>query len=94
MDEKGIDKIAQTIAAKLAEPGGNQLLGCGSASSTQQHQCYTYNCSGTSYECGGAGLFQCGTFRCYTDFTCRDYHDEFTCASSTYFTCSGSFTGY
>ena len=94
MDDKEIEKIAQAIAAKIAEPGGNQLLGCGSASSTSDYRaCYSgsnFTCS--SYECGGAGNFRCGSatgypqfgctinFDCYTNFTC----DGFSCASGAY----------
>jgi len=88
MKDKDINKIAEAIAAKLGEPGGQKLLGCGDASSTQ-----TYNCSGSSYqcsyyECGGAGQFRCsnshrcgGTFNCYTNFTCAI---DFSCPSAAY----------
>jgi len=89
MDDKEIDKIAQAIAAKLAEPAGQQLLGCGSASSTQSYYCTnSYTCA-TSYECGGAGLFFCsgGQFYCRTKFNCGGY--AFTCYSG-YFHCDGT----
>jgi len=81
MDDKEIEKIAQAIAAKIAEPGANKLLGCGDASSSQNYNCSSanYNCS--SYECGGAGNFTCGTagsfqHRCSLTFDCRS---NFTC---------------
>jgi len=88
MSDEQINKIAQAIAAKIAEPGGNKLLGCGSASSTQRYQCSVtaYACSG--YECGGAAEFYCyeghmcgGNFDCYTNFTCRS---GFSCAAGAY----------
>ena len=96
MKYKDIDKIAQAIAAKLAEPDGNQLLGCGSASSSQEHRCYdsSYSCS-QGYECGGAGYFYCQAltfscsdlFSCYSNYSCYRY----TCSV---FACDSSFECY
>ena len=81
MTDEQIEKIAQAIAAKIGEPGGPAILGCGSASNTQGYFCQSnpYNCN-TSYECGGASYFYCGgsygwfycrgTFKCYSNYTC------------------------
>ena len=87
MDDKEIEKIAQAIAAKLAEPPGNRLLGCGSASNSTGHFCSgNYSCS--TYECGGAGLFGCigSSYRCTGVFKC---YDGFYC--SGIYSCSGSY---
>jgi len=95
MSEEQINKIAQAIAAKLAEPGGNQLLGCGSASSTQQYSCRpNYICSGSGYECGGNTPFNCGgsgsgAFSCVTSFACKVPFSQFDCTHQ--FDCSGSY---
>jgi len=86
MNDEEINKIAQAIAAKIAEPGGNKLLGCGSASSTQRYQCSTaYQCN-SGYECGGAAEFYCynghrcgNGFYCYTNFTCQTSGGGFSC---------------
>ena len=85
MNDEEINKIAQAIAAKIAEPGGPALLGCGDASSSQSYSCSSgsYQCGG-SYECGGAGQFRCAlSFRCIMDFDCRS---NFQCSS--YFDCA------
>ena len=74
MTDEQINKIAQAIAAKLAEPAGQKLLGCGSSSSSLGYSCWTggsYACS--PYECGGAGWFRCPTsFTCVTSIDCDD----------------------
>ena len=91
MKDEEIDKIAQAIAAKLAQPAGQKLLGCGSVSSSEYYDCHTdYRCTGSSYECGGAGLFRClDYFACYstTTFTCRG--SGFDCPAL--FFCSGTY---
>ena len=70
MSDEQINKIAQALAAKLAQPGGPGLLGCGSASSTQYYYCSsTYSC-GSYYGCGGAADFACWTFTCHDQFRC------------------------
>jgi len=92
MNDEQIEKIAQAIATKMAQPAGKQLLGCGDASSTSNYS----NCTGaqgnfgcSTYECGGAGNFRCGaagsnefrctsTFRCYTNFTCNNFRCDGT----------------
>ena len=93
MEEKDIDRIAQAIAAKIAEPGGPALLGCGSASSTQRFGCSSgsiYYCRGTKYECGGAAHFGCqSAFYCEQDFHCDS---DFTCQHPESFHCSGSYS--
>ena len=87
MKDEEIDKIAQAIAAKLAEPGGSGLLGCGSASSTQNYDCSgNYNCR--PYECGGAGSFRCHNFDCRNYFYCDP--SGFAC-TDVLFQCSGLF---
>jgi len=88
MKDKEIDKIAQAIAAKLGEPGGPGVLGCGDASSTQNYDCSNYYCDGDTYECGGAGYFHCAEyyyFRCSYTFSCDS---TFRCG--WYFTCRGN----
>ena len=85
MDDQEIEKIAQAIAAKLAEPRGIQPLGCGSASSPADFYCTptgSYACNG--YRCGGPGWFTCpASFRCVTTFDCDPrfecggYYDSF-----------------
>jgi len=71
MKDTDIDRIAEAIAAKLGEPGGAQLLGCGDASSSQTYSCTGYHDCNRNYECGGAGRFECSTtFRCVTGFEC------------------------
>jgi len=76
MKDKEIDKIAQAIAAKLGEPGGPGVLGCGDASSSENYSCdYDYSCD--DYECGGAGFFRCiNLFECNTEFEC---YSDFNC---------------
>ena len=82
MSEEEINKIAQALAAKLAEPAGPALLGCGSVSSSQYYDCSgTYRCSSGGYECGGAEWFAC------SNFTCDDY---FRCTNDRY-GCYGTF---
>ena len=83
MKDKDIDTIAKAIAAKIGEPGGNKILGCGSASSSEYYHCDTYSCS-SYYECGGAATFNCA------DFTC---HDNFRCVDERY-SCVGRFNCY
>jgi hypothetical protein len=82
MTDEQIEKIAQAIAAKIGEPGGPAILGCGSASSTQNYSCpgTSYSCTSGIYECGGAG-----TFSCPRRFSCT----EFRC-DNRMFDCSGS----
>ena len=88
MKDEQIDKIAQAIAAKLAEPGGKKLLGCGDASSSQYYQCSaTYSCS-SYYECGGAAGFNCTDFDCNDDFYCAN--NRYVCTGN--FRCYGSYT--
>ena len=88
MTDEQIDKIAQALAAKLAEPAGRGLLGCGSASSSQYYECTgTYNCS-SYYECGGAADFSCVRFACHDDFGCAL---GFGCITT--FDCEGRYTG-
>ena len=84
MKKEEIDKIAKAIAAKLAEPAGNRVLGCGSASSSENHGCHsgTYSCD--TYECGGQGASGC------TDFDCNDHFD---CVSGVW-ACTGHFNCY
>ena len=86
MDDKEIEKIAQAIAAKIAEPGGPGLLGCGSTSNSTGYYCSgTYSCS--TYECGDPGGFGCigssyrctGTFKCYNGFYCTG---SYSCTGS------------
>jgi len=87
MDDEEIEKIARAIAAKIGEPGGPAMLGCGSASSSQPYNCSgSYTCSGSSYTCGGAGQFMCAAFRCDQYFYC---YNNFTCTSSVY--CMGRY---
>ena len=87
MKDKDIDTIAKAIAAKIGEPAGNKLLGCGSASSSEYYYCSTtYSCS-SYYECGGAADFHCWTFTCDTDFSCDN---GFVCLDS--FDCEASYT--
>ena len=90
MTDEQIDKIAQALAAKLAEPGGAKLLGCGSVSSSQRYDCPStgYRCSGGGgYECGGAGTFNCNEFVCESPrFRCADY---FNCGN--HFFCWGEY---
>ena len=88
MTDEQIDKIAQALAAKLAEPGGAKLLGCGSASSSQYYGCTSgsYSCS-SYYECGGANSFMCTRFSCHDDFWCDT---AFGCITT--FDCEGSYT--
>jgi len=91
MNDEEINKIAQAIAAKIAEPGGNKLLGCGDASSSQNYQCSSsYQCN-NDYECGGAGRFWCSNghrcgwmFDCYTSFQCDSTGPGFSCAAGAY----------
>ena len=86
MKDTDIERIAEAIAAKLGEPGGAQLLGCGDASSSEDYTCdgRSYSCS--YYECGGAGQFTCDVylaFRCSMDFDCYSNFDcrtTFDCA--------------
>ena len=93
MKDTDIERIAEAIAAKIGEPGGAQLLGCGDASSSQNYTCReaaSYVCE-RDYECGGAGEFNCrpyyggftchsgGYFRCYTRFKCEPPHGSFGC---------------
>ena len=92
MTDEQIDKIARAIAAKIGEPGGPVVLGCGSASATGDYNCSAYTCS-TSYQCGGAGYFTCGGsstwFNCRDAFKCYSY---FTCyGSGSHFICSGTY---
>ena len=88
MKKEEIERIAQAIAAKLGEPGANQLLGCGDASSTQNYSCpgATYGCGSGGYECGGAGYFTCNVFVCAYGFEC---YTEFTCTGT--FDCTSSY---
>ena len=94
MDDQEIEKIAQTIAAKLGEQGGQQLLGCGSASSSQGYNCTStseYDCRGSSYECGGQGLFDCYyRFFCRNSFSCFGPSRRFNC--EYYFDCQGTYS--
>jgi hypothetical protein len=89
MTDEQIDKIAQALAAKLAEPGGGKLLGCGSASSSQYYSCNTgtYSCS-SYYECGGAASFSCTRFDCYDNFHCVG--DRWNCVTT--FNCSHTYS--
>ena len=91
MNEEGVDKIAEAIAAKLAEEGANQPLGCGSASNPGNYGCTTqYDCAGSSYECGGAGRFNCmDWFDCHsgTTFSCDS---RFECSVTFY--CEGTYS--
>jgi len=78
MEDKDIEKIAQAIAAKLAERAGNRLLACGDASSTGTFECGNYGCGSGGYECGGAGRFNCDGFQCSGSsgtFECRGSYD-------------------
>jgi len=87
MEDKDIEKLAQTIAAKLAEPGGNKLLGCGSQSSSQRYDCRsTFDCS-SYYECGRAAIFSCDYFTCNDNFQCTRY--EYGCYGT--FRCSHTY---
>ena len=87
MSDEQIDKIAQALAAKLAEPGGGKLLGCGSVSSSQYYDCSgTYSCS-SYYECGGAEWFRCSNFTCNDDFKCTN--DNYGCYGT--FRCSHTY---
>jgi len=88
MTDEQINKIAQALAAKLAEPGGNKLLGCGSASSSQHYDCRAdYRCS-SYYECGGAEWFSCDFFTCNDDFKCT--RNQHTCYGT--FRCSRTYS--
>ena len=90
MKKEEIEKIAQAIAAKLGEPGGNKLLGCGDASSSESYSCTStsgYDCSG-SYECGGAARFRCDYFTCQNTFYCAGQRVD--CIFS--FDCEGSYS--
>jgi len=89
MRGKDIDTIAKAIAAKLGEPGGNKILGCGSASSTRSYECgggFTCSSTGDRFECGGAGEFDCiyHHFACEYDFS---YDSEFDCHGIDNFSC-------
>jgi hypothetical protein len=85
MSDEQINRIADAIAAKIGEPGGKQLLGCGSASNSMEFDCNatgSYACS--PYRCGGAGWFRCPssftcatTFDCNTKFSCSGYYESF-----------------
>ncbi|MBN2209729.1 MAG: hypothetical protein JW759_10600 [Candidatus Coatesbacteria bacterium] len=88
LTDEQINKIAETLAAKLAEPGGPAPLGCGSASGSEYYYCSgsSYNCSG-SYECGVGG-FSCRTFTCRNDFGCDQ---GFGCITT--FDCQARYTG-
>ena len=89
MSDEQINKIAQAIAAKIGEPGGPAILGCGSASSSSGYDCGQHTCNGTSYECGGAARHRCGYYNCYADsFSCGI---GFLCAYSFY--CSNEYSG-
>ncbi|MBN2207840.1 MAG: hypothetical protein JW759_00870 [Candidatus Coatesbacteria bacterium] len=91
MDDKGIDKIAQAIAAKIGEKGAPVVLGCGSASSTEYYRCSdNFRCRGSAYECGGAGTFYCyGYFNCEASrFYC---YSDFTCYTGAYFYCGSNY---
>jgi len=84
MTDEQINKIAQAIAAKLAQRAGPVILGCGDASSSQSYTCQTYGCD--RYECGGAGKFTCG----YPGFMCGDYfwcYSNFECSAGATFIC-------
>jgi hypothetical protein len=88
MNDEEIDKIARAIAAKIGEPGGPAILGCGDASSSQSYTCNNnFVCNSGIYECGGAGPFRCTpgfsctTFRCYSDFGCGN-PSGFSCPSN------------
>ncbi|HUT05016.1 MAG TPA: hypothetical protein VM163_14130 [bacterium] len=85
MKDKDIDKIAQAIAAKIGEPGGPVILGCGDASSSQDYRCSdTYICY-DDYECGGAGVFNCGYgFYCHGYFDCEGASSQFNCGSDRF----------
>jgi len=90
MKDKDIDTIAKAIAAKLGEPGGSKLLGCGSASSSDYFDCTSlYNCS-SYYECGGANSFVCWYFDCDDNFRC--VHARYTCVGD--FDCHATYTEY
>ena len=89
MKDEQINKIAEAIAAKLAEPGGNKLLGCGSASSSEYYRCENFVCERQPYECGGAGDFHCPNFRCRgLEFDC---HSRFYCMQEFY--CDSTYNG-
>ena len=95
MDDKEIEKIAQAIAAKLGEPPGNQLLGCHLASSSQAYRCTStsdFTCSGSWYECGGQGLFDCYYyFFCRNSFSCfNTSNGRFNC--EYWFDCQGTYS--
>ncbi|MBN2209731.1 MAG: hypothetical protein JW759_10610 [Candidatus Coatesbacteria bacterium] len=87
LNDEQINKIAETLAAKLAEPGGDKLLGCGSVSSTERYDCSgTYNCS-SYYECGGDAWFRCSSFTCESNFKCTN--DRYGCYGT--FRCSSTY---
>ena len=97
MKKEDIDKIAEIIANKLGEQGGQELLGCGSASSSQAYRCTAtggYSCTGSSYDCGGNASFECRyDFECDNSFGCDS--EMFTChyyfGCHSYFNCSGGY---
>jgi len=86
MQKEDINKIAEAIAAKIGQPDGPVVLGCGDASSSTNYYCPTsFSCS--TYECGGAAQFACigntyrctGAFKCYTGFNCTG---RFSCTGT------------
>ena len=84
MKQNDIDRIAASIAARIGDPEGAKLLGCGNASSSQSYQCSssTYYCT-SGYECGGAGRFYCPYFfSCTTSFDCDS---AFDCGTSNFY---------
>jgi len=78
MRPQDIEKIANSVVGSFSGTA-SVSAGCGSASSTVEYMCdgFDFACQST-YECGGAGNFTCGTtfpFDCVEIFGCASAFD-------------------